>query len=124
MTMDQAPIFIVDDEPMLLELASLILEPLSRPLRAFRDPELAFKEFLNGKPRPCLLITDYQMHLMNGMDLIRLCRSADPSVKILLVSGTVGEEIYANSAVKPDRYLAKPYSPAQLINLVEQMIGK
>jgi CheY-like chemotaxis protein len=122
--MDQAPIFIVDDEPMLLELASLILDPLKHPLRTFRDPEQAFQEFLNGRPRPWLLITDYQMHAMNGMDLIRLCRNVDSSVRILLVSGTVGEEVYANSAVKPDRFLAKPYTPAQMIEAVEKLMRK
>jgi len=120
--MDQAPIFIVDDEPMLLELASLILRPLHHPLRTFRDPEEAFHEFLKGNPRPWLVVTDYQMHAMNGLDLIRLCRNADASVKIVLVSGTVGEDIYAGSAVKPDRFLAKPYTPTQLLDCVEKLL--
>ena len=122
--MDRAPIFIVDDEPMLLELATLILEPLNYPLRTFRDPDQAYKEFLDCQPRPWLLLTDYQMHVMNGMDLVRLCRNADPEVRVLLVSGTVGEEVYAQSTIKPDRFLPKPYTPTQLLNVVEELKRK
>jgi two-component SAPR family response regulator len=64
------------------------------------------------------------MHVMNGMDLVRLFRNADPEVRVLLVSGTVGEEIYAQSTIKPDRFLAKPYTPTQLLNVVEELKRK
>jgi len=33
-----ATVFVVDDEPMLLELAALILKPMGFEVRTFRDP--------------------------------------------------------------------------------------
>ena len=34
-----ATIFVVDDEPMLLDLAAAILQPLGFNVRTFRDPQ-------------------------------------------------------------------------------------
>ena len=71
-------IFVVDDEPMLLEMAVMILEPLHFRVRTFRDPQTALAEFSAANPRPALIVTDYAMHSMSGMDLIRECRRIHP----------------------------------------------
>ena len=119
-----ALIYVVDDEPILLELATFILEPFGYGLKTFRDPGIAFEEFRSADHPPKLLITDYAMHQMNGMELLEKCKAADPKLKILLVSGTVGEDIYSDSPIRPDKFLAKPYHASQLSDMVESLIGK
>ena len=116
-------VYIVDDEPMLLELASVILQPLGYTVKTFRDGLSALESFKAAKPFPVLLITDYSMHAMNGMDLIKSCRQIQPDQKILLISGTVGEDIYRNSPEKPDQFLAKPYHSKQLVDAVEALLS-
>lgn len=116
-------IFVVDDEPMLLELASVILEPQGYQVRTFRDPEMALEAFIAAHPRPVLLITDYAMHSMNGMQLIEKFRALEPGQKILLVSGTVGEDIFRNAPSRPDHFLAKPYLADQLTTTVKTLLG-
>jgi CheY-like chemotaxis protein len=116
-------VYVVDDEAMLLELATVILEPLGCQIRAFADPESALTAFTQAQPRPDLLITDYAMHRMNGMDLIRECRRVEPNQKILLLSGTVGVEVFNGAASKPDRFLAKPYRAPQLVDLVRGLLS-
>ena len=115
-------IYVVDDEAMLLELAAVILEPLGYQIASFRDPEAALQEFTQARPRPVLLITDYAMHSMNGMELIQACRRLEPRQKILLLSGTVGPEIFLQAPCKPDRFLAKPYYARQLVDLVRDLL--
>jgi len=117
-------IYVVDDEPMLLELASVILQPLGYTIKTFRDAVSALASFKDAKPFPVLLITDYSMHAMNGMDLIKACREIQPRQRILLISGTVGEDIYRNSNDKPDQFLAKPYHSKQLVDAVESLLGQ
>ena len=119
---DKPLIFVVDDEPMLLELASVILQPLGYTLRTFRDPDSAIKQFADADPRPALIITDYAMHTMNGLDLIEECRRLKPQQKIILVSGTVSQDVYRHSQVKPDLFLAKPYHAKQLVDAVETVL--
>lgn len=119
-----ALVYVVDDEPMLLELAMAILEPQGYNVKTFRDPEIALQTFDAAKPRPELLITDYAMHTMNGMELIERFRKLEPRQRILLVSGTVGEDIYQNSTAKPDRFLAKPYQAQQLTDIVKSLLAR
>ena len=116
-------IYVVDDEPMLLELATAILEPQGYDIKPFRDPELALRSYAAAQPQPDLLITDYAMHNMNGMDLIKKFRKVNPQQKVLLVSGTVAEDIFADSPIKPDRFLAKPYQAAQLNRIVKELLA-
>ena len=118
-----ALIYVVDDEPMLLELASVILEPLGYTLETFRAAESALRAYEAAEPPPALIITDYAMHAMTGLDLVEACRQIRPRQKTLLVSGTVGTEIFRDSPVKPDRFLAKPYQAKQLIDAVEALLA-
>jgi two-component system cell cycle sensor histidine kinase/response regulator CckA len=119
-----ALIYVVDDEPMLLELATVILESEGYRIKTFRDPGLALQTFAAAQERPVVLITDYAMHTMNGMELIAQFRRLDPRQKILLVSGTVGEEIFRNAGARPDAFLAKPYLAEDLTRAVSQLLRR
>lgn len=118
-----ALIYVVDDEPMLLELATVILHPLGYQVKTFRDPDTALTAFKSDPAHPALIITDYAMHTMTGMDLITECRRLNPSQKIILVSGTVGEEVFRNTDVRPNHFLAKPYEIAELTSLVRSILA-
>jgi len=118
---NQPTVFVVDDEPMLLELAEAILKPQGYHVRTFRDPELALKEF--PVARPDVVITDYAMGRMSGMDLIRECRRLNPRQKMILLSGTVDEHVFADAPVKPDRFLTKPYQIQELAESVRLLIA-
>lgn len=117
----RATIFVVDDEPMLLELAAVILKPIGCEVRTFRDPELALKEVPTVRPE--VIITDYAMGRMSGMDLIRECRRLNPRQKMLLVSGTVDEHVFADAPAKPDRFLAKPYQLQEFADCVRELLA-
>jgi DNA-binding NtrC family response regulator len=113
-------VFVVDDEPMLLELAIAVLESVGCEVRTFRNPELALKAFINAPPD--VVITDYAMGAMNGMDLIRECRRLNPCQKVVLISGTVDGRVFENSPVKPDRFLAKPYQIEDFTDCVRTLL--
>jgi len=117
-------IYVVDDEPMLLELAALVLEPLGYQLQTYRDPEAAMQDFTAAKPRPAIVITDYAMHRLNGMDLVRQCKQLQPGQKVILISGTVAQEVFQDAPVKPDRFLAKPYEARQLSEMVKAVLAE
>jgi len=112
-------IFVVDDEPMLLDLAEAILLPFGFEVRTFRDPELALKEF--SKVHPKVVITDYAMGRMSGMDLIRECRRENPNQKMVLVSGTVDEYVFADAPVKPDQFITKPYQVKEFTDSIRAL---
>jgi CheY-like chemotaxis protein len=116
-------IFVVDDEPILLELAVNILEMAGYATRAFSDPGEALRTFKTATPRPALIVTDYSMGIVSGTDLIRECRRIHPAQKIILLSGTADESVFTGVPDKPDRFMAKPYTPDALIELVRSVLG-
>jgi len=116
-----ATIFVVDDEPMLLELAATILQPLGFDVRTFHDPKQALAEY--PAARPAVVVTDYAMPGMNGLDLVRECKRVNPRQKSILLSGTVDENIYANAQAKPDRFLPKPYQIRDFIESIQALMN-
>jgi CheY-like chemotaxis protein len=118
---DETPvtIFVVDDEPMLLDLAATILQPLGFKVRTFRDPKEALAEYPAAKP--AIVVTDYAMGEMSGLDLVRECKRINPRQKIILLSGTVDENIFANAQIKPDRFLAKPYQIRDFVESIQAL---
>ena len=114
-------IFVVDDEPLLLELAAKILGKYH--VQTFSDPEKALAAYSSAQMPPDLVITDFAMHKMDGLDLIRECRRLHPKQKIVLLSGTVDQTIYSGTGLRPDRFLEKPYRPGDLAELVQEILS-
>ena len=114
-------IFVVDDEPMLLDLAVAILKPLGYDVRTFRDPQSALAEIPTAKP--ALIVTDYAMGGMTGMRLIQECRRLNPGQKTMLLSGTVTQHVFANESFQPDIFLAKPYQLEEFVKSVKELAG-
>ena len=116
-------IYLVDDQPMLLDLAELSLQADGYHFKKFLDPELALRSFLKARIKPVLLITDYAMGKMNGLELIERCKAVKPNLKSILISGTAGAEIVLDSNVEVDRFMGKPYQPASLADHVRRVLS-
>ncbi len=101
-------IYIVDDESLLLDLAEVSLQIGRYKIRKFQDPEVALTTFLAAKLKPDLLITDYAMGKMNGLELLERCKRVHAELRTVLVSGTAGAEIV--------------YPPAGLRDLVKAVL--
>jgi DNA-binding NarL/FixJ family response regulator len=80
---------------------------------------VALKEYPAAKP--LVVVTDYAMGEMNGLDLVRECRRANPKQKVIMVSGTVDENIYAGLPQKPDRFMVKPYPVHEFIETIQAL---
>ena len=117
-------IYVVDDEQVLLDLAEMILEPAGFEVHPFRDPQEALAAYAAAHPPPDVLVTDYAMGGMNGMDLLRACKQLNPEQKTILLSGTVDESIYADSPVRPDHFLAKPYQINKLVEVIRSLLAE
>lgn len=116
--------FVVDDQDMVLMVVNELLKIHRVKTRTFLDPAQALEAFAEADTKPQLLLTDFVMQGMNGMELIERCKQLDPSLKTILYSGSVGMEIVQDYAIKPDRFLGKPFQPTALISVVDEMLGR
>ncbi|HKQ39174.1 MAG TPA: response regulator [Verrucomicrobiae bacterium] len=115
-------LYLVDDEQLVLDVAEATLAPRFR-VKKFHDPETALKDFKSAKSKPEVLVTDYAMGKMNGLELIEKCKAAHPSLKTLLISGMAGAEIMRTAPVPADKFLAKPYPSPTLVETVRDLLA-
>lgn len=116
-------IYLVDDEPLLLELAEMVLEGEGYQFAKFRNPAQALEALREASPAPSLLITDYAMFEMNGLELIEACRKFCPDLRVILVSGSVSEDILTDAPVEVDHFLRKPYRTVELGAVVKNLLA-
>lgn len=118
----RAPVvYLVDDEVTLTQLAEAILRPAGYGVRSFQDPAAAWESFIREEVKPILLVTDYAMGRMNGLELIERCKAAAPELKTLMVSGTAGPEVLYEHPGRVDLFLQKPYQPAAFLEAVRRL---
>src|SRR5690242_3984557 len=97
-------IYLVDDEELLLDMAEVALQPHGYALRRFQDPEAALDAMRQERTKPALLLTDYAMDSMNGIELSVKAKASYPELKILMVSGTAGAEIILQAPGTVDHF--------------------
>ncbi len=116
--------YVVDDEPMLLDLNESLLQTMGFAVRRFRAAELAFAAYQAEPVPPAIIVTDFSMHEMTGLDLIEACRKIHPGQKFLLVSGTVNAEVFVDSPTKPNHFMPKPYATDEFSAAVQKLTGQ
>jgi DNA-binding NtrC family response regulator len=116
-------VYIVDDEPMVSEVVArkLTLEG-ANPI-VFDSSVAAWNSLITANPPPQVLLTDYLMKSLNGLELIERCKQVQPQLKTILFSGSIGYQFVMNSAVKPDHFLTKPFNLDFLTKAIRVLIG-
>jgi CheY-like chemotaxis protein len=112
---------VVDDDEETAQVVAMHLRSAGFEARAFGDPVLALEAVKTGAFRPDVLIADFFMPRMNGLELIGLTRSLLPNVRCISASGNVREEHIAQFRVRPDCLIPKPYRIQDLVAAAEDL---
>lgn len=115
-------IVVVDDEPMVGELVQTIFSLEGMDSRVFQDPLEALRELRGWPGPPALLLTDFRMPGMNGMELIQGAKRRFPRLKTVLFSGNVDESIQDEYPLRADAFIRKPFYPQLLLDTVKQVL--
>lgn len=114
-------ILIVDDNVELAFILQMILESEGYDVRTAKDGQEGYFTYLLF--RPDLVISDVEMPVVGGFELIRQIRNHDPNIKAIYMSADLSalrslpEEERQKSFV---RILEKPFSKAELIHLISE----
>jgi DNA-binding response OmpR family regulator len=86
----------VDDEPDMTTMLKMALERSGFTVDIFNDPVLALKSY---KPNLYgLVILDFMMQKMDGLELYNQLKKVDPSIKVCFL--TASNEIYREKLIK------------------------
>ena len=114
-------VYVVDDNPLLGQVTAQIIDTDGHKTRFFTDPLLAREALKTADPQPDVLLTDHDLGPIVGFELIKIARKMIPGIRCLLVSGTVKHEILRRHPVKPDRFLAKPFTADELLACITEL---
>lgn len=116
-------ILLVDDNINGLTARKCVLEELGYDVTAVSAPTKALEEF--NTRHFDLVITDYKMPKLNGLELIQRVRSIRPSIPIILISGFVESLGLNEQNTGADVVLQKSQSEVQLmIRAVSRLLRK
>jgi CheY-like chemotaxis protein len=114
-------ILLVDDEPAILTVLELLLNKFGHIVIPKSNAESALfliQEGLNVD----LVITDYRMPGMNGVEFIRVLRRILPSVPVLMLTGDITVEIEPSLGVF--ERINKPVAGKELDRIVRAALDR
>jgi two-component system, cell cycle sensor histidine kinase and response regulator CckA len=116
---DQKILLVVDDDPDILNFISKALEANYRILRANSGQE-ALEKSSDCHSEIHLLLSDFQMSGMTGVELATKITAHRPTIKVLLMSGFTGGMLVLNEGW---HFLPKPFITSQLRALIAGLVS-
>ena len=116
-------ILVADDESHILNVVSLKLTNAGYTVVTANDGQEAFE--LVTAERPDLIITDYHMPILSGLELCQKLRQSEQTSgipTILLTARGYGLEPADMEQNGISRLVSKPFSPRQLLATVNEML--
>lgn len=125
MSANKTHILIVEDEAPLVELLRYNLERAGYRVSAAGDGEAAMRAI--DEDRPDLVLLDWMLPLMSGIEVCRQLRRAPGTANIPIIVLTArGEEHDRVRGLDAgaDDYVSKPFSPAELIARIRAVLRR
>ena len=116
-------VFIVDDEPILQRLYSMVVESAGfKVIGRASDGREALDKFKKFLKAPNIILMDYRMPLKNGIDTAKEILRINPKPKIIFTTAdeSVKEAALLLGAVS---FKSKPFSNERLIQNIEKALG-
>jgi len=119
-------VLLIDDELVVLKIATLALERSSYRVLAYGDPREGLAVFENTCDEVDLLITDVVMPEMDGTELAERAVARKPGLPVLFISGIVNERDIVTRGAPKIRFsfLRKPFQASALVEKVREMLGE
>ena len=113
-------ILVVDDDPRILSATRAILVEQDFAVSVCSDGQTAL-DTLAGHPEIKLVISDVLMPGMKGTDMVRIAKLARPDLRILFMSGDIGDtkaDDFGDHAL-----LSKPFTASSLLQAIAKVLG-
>jgi PAS domain S-box-containing protein len=118
-------ILFVEDEELLIQMVSFLLESKGYKVLCARDGLEAVNIFLSHKQEIALVITDMGLPVMTGTDEFIKLKDIDPNVKVIFASGFFEPDIKSGLLTEGGcGFIQKPYDPNDILRMIRQVLDK
>lgn len=121
--MEKGRILIIDDDEIVRKSCERILSPEGFLIISAKDGKEGLK--LLSKKTFDLVLTDLRMPDMDGIEVLKKVKEIGPDIEVIVITGygTIKSAIEAIRHGAYD-YIEKPFSPEELLNVVERSIER
>jgi DNA-binding NtrC family response regulator len=114
-------ILVVDDETALIGSIRIGLAVKGYHVIEAYSAQLALDQLNNGEQRIDLILTDYLMPAMNGIELLAAIRETHPSIPVVIMTAYIESKSLAQTLENPcTGFIEKPFSLTQLLAEIEK----
>ncbi|HEY7315480.1 MAG TPA: PAS domain S-box protein [Gemmataceae bacterium] len=118
-------ILVVDDEPMVRYLARIVLERAGFTVVTADDGEQALDIYRREGSAIDLVLLDYSMPRMNGVQLLKELQQLDPEVCAVFSSGYhTDHDVDQLLAAGARAFVPKPYRPNDLVQAIREVLAQ
>jgi CheY-like chemotaxis protein len=118
-------VLVVDDEPIMREIATEVLESLGFSVTVAIDGTDALMKVAEKRDVLKLVITDLHMPHLDGLGFVRVLRRMAPEVKILVTSGRMETSSLAEfESLGVTHFLTKPFNQKKLVSALQELIPR
>ncbi|MEH1942147.1 MAG: PAS domain S-box protein [Nostoc sp.] len=115
-------ILVVDDEVAITQIAKTTLEIHNYKVLTAQNGIEAIALYTEHKDEIRLVLIDIMMPLMGGETVISTLQTINPQVQIIAMSGLASSEaLVQTTGVEIQGFLAKPFTPKQLLNFAQRI---
>ncbi len=118
-------VLVVDDEDLVRGLAEAVLRRGGYEVLTACDGEEALATYAAHRDQVDLVLLDFSMPKMNGLEVMRELLRMDPRVYVIFTSGFTrdsdSDELLATGA---QAFIPKPYHPDELLDLVRRVLER
>lgn len=116
-------VLVVDDDPLIVEAVSALLRHEGFAVDAMTDSTLALARLAAEPAMFDVLVSDHDMPLLCGSELIDRARAAGFRGKVILHSGSVAGNDAAEKVRRADAVLEKPFGVRTLVPVLRALMA-
>ena len=116
-------VLVVDDEVHIIHVVAIKLRNNGYDVLSAENGSEAFELACDEKPD--IIVTDFQMPVMTGLELVRKLRENEATQQIpviMLTARSFAVEQEKRQALNISECLSKPFSPKELLRCVEDVL--
>lgn len=115
-------VLVVDDDLVLADVVSFTLRRAGFEVILAHDGKAALDRFRDEAPQ--LVVLDVELPEMDGLEVCRAIRLESETPVIMLTVRDSDEDVVRGLELGADDYIAKPFSPAQLVARAQAVVRR
>jgi two-component system, cell cycle sensor histidine kinase and response regulator CckA len=118
-------VLLADDDASVCLILSIILQRLGNDVEVVNNGKEAIALFAKKPDYFDILVTDHNMPLVSGLEVVNYVRKNDFGGKIMIISGFLNDELTkAYMAKRIDRIIQKPFTIESLVSTLRDILDQ